>query len=125
MPCYHLVSISGQKEKAMELIDLVGKDLQGYSVQKLHEVYRVNEDGRKAQSIGYFRSEIIAKAFAEHQTDASWHRTAEAFVLTDGKDGFLLTGESVTLLDDEQASLDARNAAVSKLTAAERTLLGL
>lgn len=109
----------------MELKELIGKDLQGYAIEELYEVYRVNEDGKKFRSIGYFRSGDIATAFAGNQTDAVWHKTAKAFVLTNGTDGFLMTGQPVKLLGDEQAMLDIRNAAKAKLTEAEQRVLGL
>ena len=44
--------------------ELVGKDLSGFVVVEMTEVYRVDDDGRKTRSIGYFRHANIAKAFA-------------------------------------------------------------
>ncbi len=109
----------------MDLRELVGRELTGYVVEELHEVFQTDDDGRKSKSIGYFRSESIATAFAGIQTDAPWHKVQKAFVLTNGTDGFLMTGQSVTLLSDEQATLDVRNAAKAKLTEAEQRVLGL
>lgn len=110
----------------MELSELIGKDLAGYSVEELHEVFKVNDDGKKVKSVGYFRSEDIANAFAGNQVDAPWHKVRKAFVLTDGgTNGFLLSGEPVKLLNDEEAALEIRNAAVAKLSSAERRVLGL
>lgn len=109
----------------MELKELIGKDLQGYTIEELYEVYKMDNDGRKLQSVGYFRQEFIAKAFAGVQVDAPWHKVQRAFVLTNGTDGFLMTGQSVTLFSDEQATLDIRNAAKAKLTEAEQRVLGL
>ncbi len=109
----------------MDLKELIGRDLAGYSVQEMHEVFKTDDDGMKSKSIGYFRSEDIATAFAGNQVDAAWHRVAKAFVLTNGAEGFLLTGTSVTLLSDEQARLDIGKAARAKLTVAEQRALGL
>ena len=66
----------------------------------------------------------MAKAFAGKQTDAAWHKTERAFLLTTGTIGFLL-GEAVTLMNDEAAALEVRQAALAELTPEERKLLGV
>lgn len=106
------------------LENLIGEKMAEFSVEKFTEVYKTNDDGRKVKSLGFFRDENIAKAFAGIQTDASWHETNNVLVLTDGKVGFLL-GESIVILDDEQASLDIKQKALSKLSEAERKVLGV
>lgn len=110
----------------MELREMIGKDLAGYSVEALHEVFRVNDDGKRTESVGYFRSEDIANAFAGNQRDASWYKVRKAFLLTNGStDGFLLSGEPVTLFNDEEAALAIRAAAIAKLSPAEQRVLKL
>lgn len=111
------------KEIVMDLKDL--KDLAGYSVRELHEVFKVDNDGKKLQSVGYFRDMDIAFAFAGAQVDAPWHKVQKAFVLTNGTYGFLMTGQSATLLDDGLAMKDIRNAAKAKLSEAEQRVLGI
>lgn len=109
----------------MQPKDLVGKDLKGFAVQELTEVYRLNEDGSaKAKSIGFFRDETIAKAFAQHQTDANFHKTTKEFLLTNGEVAFLL-GESVTLFNDEKTVLEIKKRVLDKLTLEERKILGI
>ncbi|HTX87264.1 MAG TPA: hypothetical protein VMC41_04350 [Candidatus Nanoarchaeia archaeon] len=103
--------------------ELVGEKLDGFSIQELTEVYRVDEDGRKTTSIGFFKNGNIAAAFAQNQTDSCFHRYKKEFVLTDGKVGFLFVGEPVKLLNDEQEALKVREAALEKLSPAERALL--
>lgn len=47
-------------------------------------------------------------------------------VLTDGKVGFIVNdAEEVTLIEDEDAMLQIREAAAAKLTPEERKVLGL
>ncbi len=109
-------------EQETKFEDLIGRDLKGFSIQEYTEVFRTNDEGFKSSSIGFFKDDNIAKAFAQNQTDANWHKTEKAFILTDGKIGFLL-GKSVTLLDAEKAALEIRNSALNKLSAEERKLL--
>ena len=108
----------------MQLEDLIGKNLDGFSVQIYTEVYRVDEDGRKTDSLGFFKNSTIAKAFAGGQVDAPWHRTEQEFILTNGEIGFLL-GDQVELLDDEKAALEIKEKALAKLTLEEVELLRL
>jgi len=109
----------------MQLEVLIGKDLREFEVVEFTEVYRVDDDGRKTKSVGFFRNETIAKAFAQSQVDKNWHQTGRVFVLTDGKTGFILKEVPITILDDEQATLEIRNKALSKLTPEERIILGI
>jgi hypothetical protein len=108
----------------MELKDLIGAELNEFTVEKFTEVFKVNDDGRKSKSLGFFRDENIAKAFAGNQKDANWHKTSNVLVLTDGKNGFLV-GDSIVILDDEQTLLEIREKAMSKLSDAERKVLGI
>ena len=108
----------------MELKELVGKSLENFTIQEFTEVYKTNDDGRKESSLGFFRNETVAKAFAQQQTDAAWHRTDKQLVLTDGKVGFLM-GKPITILDDEEATLKIREKAIAKLSEEERRVLGL
>lgn len=106
----------------MELKDLVGKDLSKFKIEERTEVYRTNDDGRKTESIGFFKSDTIARAFAKGQKDANWHETEKVLIMTDGEVGFLL-GKPVKLLDDEQAALGLREKALAKLSPEDRELL--
>ena len=96
--------------------------LEGFIIQELTEVYKTDDDGRKSKSLGFFRDENLAKAFAGNQIDAPWHKTEKALVLTDGEVGFLI-GDSVTLLDDEKAALETRKKILSKLSKEDREFL--
>ena len=104
---------------------LIGKKLDGFTIQEYTEVYMTDVEGRgKEKSLGHFKNDSIAKAFAGNQTDPAWCKTEKVLLLTDGKVGFVL-GESVKLIDDEKAALEVREAALAKLSPAERKILGL
>lgn len=106
--------------------ELVGKDLKGFKIVEMTEVYRVNEDGRKSISLGFFKDLNIASAFAGGQTDASWHKTGQALVLTDGTVGYVIAQQDpVKLFEDEAEVLKIKERVVAKLTIAERKVLGL
>lgn len=104
--------------------ELVGKDLKGFNIVEMTEVYRVDDDGQSS-SLGFFKDPNTAAAFAGVQTDASWHKTGQALVLTDGTVGYVITQqESVKLFDDEAEALEIKKKAITKLSSAERKLLG-
>lgn len=109
-----------------QIKDLVGKalDSEGFSVKSLAGVYMTNENGMRVKTLGFFKDWNVAGAFAQSQKDASHHKVAESFVLTNGKHGFVI-GEPVTLLDDEKATLEIREKALAKLSPEEKAVLGL
>lgn len=114
-------------KKIMMLKGLVGKKLSafGFEVEILWEVYRVNDDGRKTESVGLFRSEDIAKAFTENQTDKNWHKVGSGLYLTNGELAFEIKEKEMHLFGDEKAALETREKALKKLTVAERKILGV
>jgi len=107
------------------LNDLIGKDLKDFKIVQMTEVYRVDDDERKSSPLGFFKDPNIAKVFAGAQTDANWHKTAPAFVLTDGTVGYVIgQSEPVKLFNDEEEAVNLRKKAVAKLSPEERKLLG-
>lgn len=107
------------------LSGLVGADLEGFKVVQMTEVYRINEDGHKSQSLGFFRNADIAIAFAGSQVDKHWHKTELALVLTNGSVGYVISQqEPIKLFNDEQEALGIKKKAIAKLSPAERRLLG-
>ena len=108
----------------MQLTELTEKDLSKFTIKQFTEVFRINDVGVKSKSLGFFRDENIAKAFAENQTDASWHKTRNVLVLTDGKLGFLI-GESITIADEESAIHEIKQKAMAKLSKSEKSILGI
>ena len=118
------------KEVEMETVvknikELVGTDLKGFSIVEMTEVYRVNDDGRKSVSLGFFQNSDIAAAFAGVQSDANWHKTWTAMVLTDGTVGYVISdGVSVKLFDDKTEAVEIKKKALAKLSPAERALFG-
>lgn len=103
---------------------LVGALLGGFEIKHYTEVYRTDVDGVKTTSLGYFEDEDVAVAFADSQSGSAYLKAENVLLLTDGKQAFLI-GEAVQLMDDEQAALQVREAALKKLTPAERKLLRL
>jgi len=112
-----------QKEDGIK--KLAGEDLTGFRIVEMTEVYRIDNDGRKSNTLGFFKNPDVAKSFAGVQTDANWHRTDQALILTNGIIGFVVTeSESVKLFDDEEEALKIKEKVLAKLTPAERKLLG-
>ena len=107
----------------MELEELIGRSLEGFSVKKMTELYIVNEDGKKMKSVGFFQDGNIAKAFAQNQPSPEYYQTGENFVLTDGKVGFVVNNENITLMNDEKTALEIREKALAKLSLEERAIL--
>ncbi len=103
---------------------MVGKSLDGFTVQIYTEVYRVNDDGVKSNVFGYLKDEDLANAFIAGKPDPAWHKTAQVFLLTDGKVGFLV-GEVAHIMDEECTRTEVRESAARKLTKEERKILGI
>jgi len=113
----------------MQLMDLVGRDLAGFKIEKLTEVLKTNEDGRTVKSIGFFRDEDVARGFAAYQSNPLRCGRQNVFVLTNGKEGLgsvlFLVGSRVTLLDDEKAALEILKHTMARLSSEEKAILGL
>ena len=106
--------------------ELVEKDLKGFRVLEMTEVFKVDEDGRKRDSLGFFKDQNTAVAFAGIQTDSNWHKTAQAFVLTNGIIGYVIEKkEAVKIFDDKTEALKIKRKAIAKLSLPERRLLKL
>lgn len=118
----HLVDLVGTEIRC--LADLVGVPLDEFTIRRFTELYRVDEDGRRAKSIGFFKDPDVARATARGQVDSAYHQTREVPLLTNGVVAFLV-GEQVTLIDEEAAKLTAIQAALLKLTPEELKLLGI
>ena len=109
-----------------EIADLVGRDLTDFQVIEITEVYKVNEDGRRIVSLGFFKKAHIAKAFASNRVDANFHKVESVIVLTNGKVAFVLDQQRpVKIFDDEEEVLKLREKIVAKLSIDERRLLGI
>jgi hypothetical protein len=112
--------------KHAEIKKLINKDLKGFRTIEMTEVYRVDNDGRKSESIGVFKNPDVAQAFAGVQTGADWHHTKKILVLTDGTVGYNITEvEPVTIFSDESELVKVKEKALAKLSPAERRILKL
>lgn len=127
---YLVVSFQTAQPQPKEIIvqkitELVNRDLRDFKIVEMTEVYRVDDDGRKSCSLGFFKDKNTASAFAGVQIDANWHKIGQAFVLTNGTVGYVITQqESANLFDDEAEALEIKKKAVAKLSPAGRKLLG-
>lgn len=105
--------------------ELVGRDLIGFEIVEMTEVYRVDDDGLRSSSIGFFRDQTIAAAFVETRREKSWIRTECALILTDGTVGYVIENQKpVKLFDDEAETLEIKKRAVARLSPLERKILG-
>ena len=111
-----------------ELTGFIGKKgvLKDFIITKMTEVYRTNEDGMKVSSVGFFKKEDIAKAFAGSQTDKNYFKTQTVIVLTNGIVAYLIEEkEPLHIIDDEKAALTLKKKALEKLSPEEIKILGL
>jgi hypothetical protein len=106
--------------------DLLNKNLDRFKIIEMVEVYLVDVDGRKTNSLGFFRDQNIATAFAGAQTDANYRETRPVLVLTDGNIGYEIEDQTpVKFFDDEAEALKIKQSIIEKLSPAECELLGL
>ncbi|OQA39526.1 MAG: hypothetical protein BWY51_00125 [Parcubacteria group bacterium ADurb.Bin316] len=113
-----------EKDDCMDLKDLVGTSLTEFSVLEYTEVFRVDEDGHKRTTLGFFQDDSIAIAWKNLQKDSNFCQTQKALVLTDGTNGFMI-GPTIEILNDERATLAIRKGALDKLSPEEKKVLGL
>jgi hypothetical protein len=128
----------------MEIEKLCGKSLDGFSIRELTEVFMADRDGRRLSTCpaDFFQDSNVAEAFAKDLTRAqntgsphlpkpsdpsaySNYLTRKVFALTNGEVGFLIGDCVAELLGSEQAALKIKKVALSKLTPAERKVLGV
>jgi len=109
-----------------KLKDLLGVDLSAWKVIEMTEVFSTNEDGRKSESLGFFKNEDIAEAFADTKAGKNFHGTRKVTVLSKGTVGFIINDrEEVTFIDEEKELLEVKEMALAKLSIAERKILRL
>ena len=107
---------------------MLGIPLDGQTFERYYEVCRVDVDGLNPVSVGYFKNELIANAFAGDK-DAQYYKVYPAILLVskDSKTGIVITSakDSPKIFDDEEEALRLKKSAVEKLTPDEQKLLGL
>lgn len=105
----------------------VNKDLKGFKILEMTEVYGVDFDGRKSVSVGFFKDQDFAKAFAGMKNgEGGLYRTEKAMVLTNGTIGYVINNrEPVKLLNEKTEKVAITKNALSKLSPEERKILGL
>lgn len=112
-------------EPGTTLDDLVDQDLSKFKIVRMTEVFSTSIEGIYQGSIGFFRSEDLAKVYAGPRGMES-PGTGPALILTDGNVGFHLEKkEQVKLFDDEAETVRLREEAKKKLTPEEQKILGV
>jgi hypothetical protein len=107
------------------LKEMVGATLVGFSIIEMTKVYRVDDNGRESEILGFFKKPELAEAFAGAQPDANWHETIPVLILTNGTVGYVVKDqEPVKFFDDEIEAVALKKNALAKLSPAERKLLG-
>lgn len=110
----------------LKIDNFVQRDLKGFQILIMYEVYRTNEDGIQVKSLGFFRNYDLAKVFAATQQDSSFHQIRSVRVLTDNEVAFLIdTATTVNLVDEKAETERLREAALAKLSLEERKILEL
>ncbi len=105
---------------SLKLSSLVGKDLSGFTILGMTEVYMLDDDGMMSRSIGFFKSRELAEMFAGTQTTASRYRTRETIILTDDDVGYIVGDhDPVNLFDDEEEVVKNRDAVLARLSSPE------
>lgn len=111
---------------AGKIEELIGKDLNDFKIVEMTEVYRVNVEGQKVASLGFFKSSNIASAFAAVQTEAKYYRAEQALVLLNGTVGYVIERQKpANIFDDEAMAVEIKKKVLNKLSPAERNILGL
>jgi len=116
------------------IAQLYGKDLAGFRIEGMHEVFEEDSSGSYIGSKGFFVDQNIAVVFSELQAekeDPGNNHLAHQFlvrqvpVLTNGVLYFVLKTGEVRVRDDEVEGQRMRQELFNSLTPAKRKLLGL
>ena len=103
---------------------LVGKSLEGFTVQKYMAVYNTNDMGRvDGDPVFFVQDKDVADAWIGIQPNPSFYTTGEEYILTDGKTGFSIY--PVTIQGGEKIKRKIKKGALAKLTFGEKKILGL
>lgn len=112
------------EQKDLTLSDLVDRDLAGWKIETMFEVYDTNGEGAHS-TVGYFRDEKVAQAVVE-QPGKDWGRGyTSALVLTFGSDlGFAIDDvDAVNIYDDEIERQSIVESILDRLQPHERALI--
>jgi hypothetical protein len=102
----------------------IGRCLDDFKFIVCIEVYKVDDDGKRIKGVAYLKDRDIAEAYAQQFVDASYYKTRDVVVITNGKLSFLV-GEAIYIAENENVRLTIREQALKKLTSAERKVLNL
>jgi hypothetical protein len=109
------------------LTELLGKDLNSFTLEQLYEVWTTDEKGFATTPLGAFKKETLAKAFAGNDK-SSWGAPTiiPVTVLTDGKLVFAIDKtREIKLFNDEEQAVELRQKALAKLSPEDKAILGL
>ncbi|MDP2693083.1 MAG: hypothetical protein Q8O88_05600 [bacterium] len=105
--------------------EFVGRDLVGFRIEELSEVFRVNEDGFRVITIGYFRDNNTAEAFIQTHTLSNYLRMQGVLVLINDNQTAFLLGESVKVVSDREILAEIRARIIARLPPEQLKILGL
>lgn len=90
--------VVSKKKYFMNIQDLIGKDLEGFSIKIFFEV-RVSKEQGYGKSFGVFSEGYLANDFIENRDDKEYLDTLSLVVLTNGKIAFSITNlESLEII---------------------------
>lgn len=108
--------------------DLVDRDLSGYQIKEMYEIYQMDEEERtKSRVVGYYHNKDIVDAYLDlKRGNGPRFGLYPVFVLYSGSKGFLIDGkESVEINGDQELLNTIRQETVGVLPDSVRNVLGL
>lgn len=111
-------------KKKMTLKKLLKRDLTGFRIETMIEVFRVGPKGKRGKSLGFFRDRRVAAAYVADLENPDNYGTEECEVLTNDRFAYALHIQIAAEIFNDEAERDRlRKKALDKLGAAERGLL--
>ena len=106
------------------ILDLL-ENLMGFWLEEQTEVYASDIDGNQTCSLGCFKDDVIARAYARQQPErrSEYCETRKIIVLTNGKIGFPVCKKPLVLNNEKEAA--ATREWALKLSPQERFLIGI
>ncbi|MCK5286010.1 MAG: hypothetical protein KAJ58_02170 [Candidatus Pacebacteria bacterium] len=103
---------------------LIGDHPENFVLKEMVEVFRKDAQGNIIESMNFLEDERIAEGLIQIYRNVKDYHTRKVWVVTDGKNGFLL-GESIVIEQDEKVKKHLARHALSKLNKHDRFMLDL
>lgn len=111
--------------KNNQIKELIGKDLKGFKLVKMNEVYCIDLNDLKKTSLRFFTDPTDTKTFTKTHRGSCWQTSGHDLVLTNGTVSYVIGKPiPVQIFKNKSELKKIQKKAAAKLSPAERNFLG-